>query len=223
MSASVSHQKSSSIPFGLRVALAGGVVFLAACTANTVINADLRGRGSVPASSDEVTACKNACSTAESQCTSQTAADCSSRCATSTSDQAVGFNDCVKNSACDPACADKLAAPDGASTDDGTATPTADASAPKADGGSTSPPPTADAGTVDPPTNDETGLSECMGACANSSYVKECAAQPSSAESDCMVSCQNAKGPHRLNFASCATTPTDCASFLSSCLAEIAP
>ena len=75
-------------------------VLFAACTAT--INADFRGRGDVPASSDEIKGCKDSClAQKNASCMGDDAfATCNAACDGATSDQATQYQSCVKSNAC---------------------------------------------------------------------------------------------------------------------------
>lgn len=173
----------------------GGLLF--ACTANTVINADLTGRGQVPANATEVSACKGAC-TARSKC-DDAKPDCEALCEASSSNAAVAFKKCVDASACDPACDAPLASP-GA---------TADAAAPEASD---------DDGGIDAKDAGGDDLAACLTAC-ESWQVIECA---DSTKSQCYSSCNAATPASRASFASCASSSTTCSTFMTGCWAPFA-
>jgi hypothetical protein len=193
-------------------AVALGTVALLACTANTVIHADLRGRGAVPANEEEVKACAAGCAAqADAKCANADALACKEKCVQITSDQAVAFQACAKDSPCDSACASTIGV-------SGDTTLPADASAPV----DAAKPPVPDASVPPtpptPPTSEE-GYSECLGTCYGAAKVKECVTTLPSGE--CEKLCKAASPSARMNFGSCASYATSgpCSTFLSTCWA----
>jgi hypothetical protein len=176
-----------------------GGIFLLACTANTVINADLTGRGNVPANETEVSACKSACTT-RAKCEEATPS-CQTLCDTSSSDDAVAFKKCVDESACDPACDAPLTNP-GATTDASTAETS-----------------TNDAGTDAKADAPGTGanLAACNAACDDWQII-ECT---NATAAQCKGFCSDATSTSRATFAGCTTSSTGCATF-SDCWSEFA-
>jgi hypothetical protein len=169
-----------------------GGIFLLACTANTVINADLTGRGNVPANETEVSACKSACTT-RSKCEDATPS-CETSCDASSSDDAVAFKNCVDKSACDPACDAML---------DGSGPTTTDASTAETS--------TKDAGTDAKADAASTGdnLTACNTACDDWKVVECIEGSPA----QCKSMCSDATSSSRGTFASCTTSSTTCQTF----------
>jgi hypothetical protein len=180
------------------IILVGGA--LVACTANTVINADLAGRGAVPANATEVDACKQSC-TARSKCAGANP-NCQTLCAASSSDDAVAFKKCVDSSTCDPACDATLEAPK----------PTSDASAPDA---------SAKDASADLPDSSSggDGLAGCLAACMTT-QVLECT---DGGNTQCPTFCNSQSPTVRATFASCTAAQTNCSPFLAQCWTPFVP
>ncbi len=89
----------------LALPLLAGSVFVA-CTAT--INADLRGRGEVPANASEISSCKSACSKqAGASCLGDVTA-CDALCEGATSSGVARYQDCVSANTCDESCPTQL-------------------------------------------------------------------------------------------------------------------
>lgn len=185
---------------------AGFAVFcIVACTANTVINADLAGRGAVPANAAEIQACQDSCA-ARASCDGVQTTDCSQKCGQSTSDAAVGFKKCVDTSKCDPQCDTQLGAPEPKPpTETPKPVPTPDASAPDATPDVIEQPDTG-------PTDES--LSVCLSACNTSFEVKECM---SGGANQCAGACKTATPTKRLAFGECANQSNDCSTWMVNC------
>lgn len=175
---------------GTSILVVGGVS-LFACTANTVINADLTGRGNVPANETEVSACKSAC-TARAKC-DDALPTCEALCEARSSDDAVAFKKCVDKSACDPSCDGPLTSPG----------PTADASAPETSTKDAASDAKSDGGTA------SDNLAACNTACEDWKVV-ECI---DGTEAVCKSKCTSATSAERGMFASCASSSTTCPTF----------
>jgi hypothetical protein len=186
-------------PIPFHIIFAGGTVVAvctASCTANTVINADLAGRGAVPANPTEVGACKQACTTRASCANANPS--CETLCLSTSSDDAVAFKKCVDKSACDPACDAPLENP-----------PKPDASTPDA----STPDATADAEPVN------NGLAACLAAC-NAWQVLECT---DGAGTQCASRCNAVTATARNAFATCTSAQTTCPGFMTQCWAPFVP
>lgn len=186
---------------GTSILVVGGTL-LFACTANTVINADLAGRGNVPANETEVSACKSAC-TSRAKCEGAQPS-CEALCEALSSDDAVAFKKCVDKSACDPSCDGPLTSPgpgkDPSAPDASAKDAASDA---KSDGGGSS----------------GDNLAACHAACEDWKVV-ECI---DGTEAMCKSQCTNATAAERGAFASCATSSTTCPSFQTCWMALASP
>jgi hypothetical protein len=192
-------------------------LLFAACTAT--INADFRGRGDVPANSDEIKGCKDSCQAQKNaSCMTDSAlAACNTSCDLSTSDQATQYQSCVKNNACGD-CAKSLPTPDaGPPPDAGSkvdaAPPPVDAAKPDAN----------DAASEDSAVDNS--LQDCQFRCEETSPpVVNCYSDIPSGIAQCKSSCQTAPRTSRETFVSCvnslATVPQTsmCDQFMSQCL-----
>ena len=194
-------------------------VLFAACTAT--INADFRGRGDVPANADEIKGCKDSClAQKNASCMSDAAfASCNAACDGATSDQATGYQSCVKGNTCGD-CTKTLPAPDAGPPPD--AGSSADAHPPvdaaKADASDAS-----DATAEDSATDNS--LAECQFSCEETSPpVVTCYSDPTSGVAQCKSACANVPATSRTSFSSCVRSllsvpqSSMCQQFMNQCL-----